>query len=211
MKPRHRAFIAIAILSGAAIWLARRSSEDPAPAPVAVPHAESSTRPQPPPPVSSPNASPVGAATPPEIATPSSQATAPRPPAAARAAALQLPENPLIAADAPSAPPPRRVSDVDPDLAGDFDQITLMFRNYRTITGENPVGTNAEIMKSIMGGNPKGATLGPPEGQSVNENGELIDRWGSPYFFHQLRKDQIEIRSAGPDRRMWNDDDLIGD
>jgi hypothetical protein len=124
---------------------------------------------------------------------------------------LQLPENPLIAADPPSAPPTRRVSDVDPELAGDFDQIILMFRSYRTITGENPVGTNEEMMKSIMGGNPKGATLGPPEGQSVNEKGELIDRWGSPYFFHQLSKVHTEIRSAGPDRRMWNEDDLISD
>jgi len=85
-----------------------------------------------------------------------------------------------------------------------------MFRDYRTITGENPVGTNAEIMKSVMGGNPKGAMLGPPEGQLVNENGELIDRWGTPYFFHQLTKDLMEIHSAGPDRRMWTDDDIVG-
>ena len=66
------------------------------------------------------------------------------------------------------------------------------------------MGTNAEIMKAIMGGNPKGAQLGPPEGQTLNGNGELIDRWGTPYFFHQLSKDLMEIRSAGPDRRMGN-------
>jgi hypothetical protein len=197
MQPRHRAVIAIAILSGAAIWLARRSAEDPAPSPLDVPHAESSDLTQAPPPVSSPDAPPAGEATPPETATPSEQVPPPpaRPPAA-RAASLQLPENPLIAADPPSAPPTRRVSDVDPELAGDFDQIILMFRSYRTITGENPVGTNEEMMKSIMGGNPKG---------------ELIDRWGSPYFFHQLSKVHTEIRSAGPDRRMWNEDDLISD
>ncbi len=59
--------------------------------------------------------------------------------------------------------------------------------------------------------NPKGAQLDPPEGQSLNENGELIDRWGTPYFFHQLSKDLMEIHSAGPDRRMGNEDDLIGD
>jgi len=95
-------------------------------------------------------------------------------------------------------------------IASDLDQISLMLRDFRTLTGENPVGTNAEIMKAIMGGNPKGAMLGPPEGQSVNAGGELVDHWGSPYFFHQLTSDLMEIRSAGPDRILWNDDDIIG-
>ena len=94
-------------------------------------------------------------------------------------------------------------------MAQDFDKISLMLRDYRTLAGENPVGTNAEIMKAIMGGNPKGARLGPPEGQSLSDKGELIDRWGTPYFFHQLGKDQMEIHSAGPDRRMGTEDDLI--
>ena len=93
----------------------------------------------------------------------------------------------------------------------DFDQIHLMLRDFRTLTRANPVGTNAEIMKSIMGDNPKGARLGPPEGQKLNEHGELVDRWGTPYFFHQLTSDVMEIRSAGPDRRMWNEDDIVGD
>ena len=74
---------------------------------------------------------------------------------------------------------------------------------------ENPVGTNAEIMKAVMGGNPTNAQLGPPEGQSLNEQGELLDRWGTPYFFHQLSKETMEVRSAGPDRVLWNADDLV--
>ncbi len=98
----------------------------------------------------------------------------------------------------------------DSALGPEFDKITVMFRDYRTTIGENPVGTNSEIMKAIMGGNAKGAMLGPPEGQSVNGNGELVDPWGTPYFFHQLTSDLMEIRSAGPDRRMWNEDDIIG-
>jgi len=119
--------------------------------------------------------------------------------------------NPLVISYPPSTPPPRRASAAEPEVAADFDKIALMLRDYRSLTGENPVGTNAEIMKAIMGGNPKGAQLGPPEGQHLNENGELIDRWGTPYFFHQLSKDVMEIRSAGPDRRLWNDDDIVSD
>ncbi len=89
------------------------------------------------------------------------------------------------------------------------DKVTLMLRDYRTRLGENPVGTNAEIMKAVMGGNPKGATFGPPEGQALNANGELMDRWGTPYFFHQLSRTSMEIRSAGPDREMYTEDDVI--
>lgn len=75
--------------------------------------------------------------------------------------------------------------------------------------GENPVGTNAEIMKSITGANQKGAKLGPPEGMSLNNYGELVDPWGTAFFFHQLSGTQMEIRSAGPDRKMWTGDDVI--
>lgn len=215
MKPRHRAVVVVAVLSGAAVWLLNSPADKPAPksnpAPIeeqpALPKATPATN------FSAVSAPPANAApTIPEAAIPPSPAPeAPPPSTATRAASLQLPENPLIAADVPAAPPPRRVSHVDLELALVFDQILLMFRDYRTLTGENPVGTNEEMMKAIMGGNPKSAVLGPPEGHSVNENGELIDRWGSPYFFHQLAKDRLEIRSAGPDRRLWNEDDLISD
>jgi hypothetical protein len=84
-----------------------------------------------------------------------------------------------------------------------------MVRDYRSVAGENPVGTNAEIMKALMGENKKGARFGPPEGQQLNGDGELVDRWGTPYFFHQLSKTEMEIRSAGPDRVMWTGDDQV--
>ncbi len=90
-----------------------------------------------------------------------------------------------------------------------MDKVSLMVRDYRTRMGENPVGTNAEIMKAIMGDNPAKAMLGPPEGQTLNDAGELVDRWGTPYFFHQLSAQHMEIRSAGPDKQMWTADDVV--
>ena len=93
--------------------------------------------------------------------------------------------------------------------AVDIDRLNLMFRDYRTLFGSNPVGTNAEIMKAVMGGNPKQARLGPPEGLNLNENGELMDRWGTPFFFHQMSAKEMQIRSAGPDHAMWTGDDVF--
>ena len=91
----------------------------------------------------------------------------------------------------------------------DLDNVQFMLRDFRARMHGNPEGTNAEIMKSVMGGNPVQAHLGPPEGQRLNEQGELVDRWGTPYFFHQLSKEEMEVRSSGPDRTMWTTDDLV--
>ena len=126
-----------------------------------------------------------------------------------RAASRRDFENPLFPSSFEEIPSPIHTAQ-DSATSADFDQIAVMFRDFCTIAGENPVGTNAEIMKAIMGGNPKSAVLGPPEGQHVNANGELVDRWGSPYFFHQLSKDVMEIRSAGADLKLWTRDDLVG-
>ena len=84
-----------------------------------------------------------------------------------------------------------------------------MVTDYHTLNGENPVGTNAEIMAAIMGKNSRQAVLGPPEGVNLNSRGELIDEWGTPYFFHQLSRDVMEIHSAGPDKIMGTADDIV--
>jgi hypothetical protein len=91
----------------------------------------------------------------------------------------------------------------------ELQKVRAMIASYHTLMGQNPVGTNAEIMKALMGGNPHQATLGPPPGQTLNAKGELLDPWGTPYFFHQMSADDMEIHSAGPDKIMWTKDDLV--
>lgn len=119
-----------------------------------------------------------------------------------------------VMAGPPAPPPPPTPRPPDPEvtarIAAEIDKVGLMLRDYRTRMGENPFGTNAEIMKAVMGDNPKQARLGPPEGQQLNEKGELVDRWGTPYFFHQMSRTDMEIRSAGPDRVLWTEDDILG-
>ena len=123
------------------------------------------------------------------------------------------PPNPATPPPGTPAPAARTVymppEPVPPEAYNDLQNAGRMMTDYRQIMGENPVGTNAEIMKSIMGGNKRGAILGPPQGMELSSNGELLDRWGTPVFFHALSKDHMEIRSAGPDRVMWTRDDVL--
>ena len=95
--------------------------------------------------------------------------------------------------------------------AGDtvLQNLRISFRQYASAFGENPVGTNPEITSALQGENPKHINFLRADGNRVNANGELVDVWGTPYFFHQLSAHDMEIRSAGPDRVMYTADDLV--
>jgi hypothetical protein len=91
-----------------------------------------------------------------------------------------------------------------------LDNARVAMKNYGATFGENPVGTNSEITEALMGKNPKGINFITPEsGLRVNEQGEMVDAYGTPFFFHQLSGKEMEIRSAGEDRKMWTFDDLV--
>jgi hypothetical protein len=82
--------------------------------------------------------------------------------------------------------------------------------NYGSTFSGNPVGTNPEIAAALNGENPKQIKfIDPDNGLRINGKGELVDAWGTPFFFHQLSATDMEVRSAGPDRIMWTPDDLV--
>jgi hypothetical protein len=91
-----------------------------------------------------------------------------------------------------------------------LENVRHAVRQYGEMFGGNPVGTNPEITSQLNGNNPKHINfLNTEAGMRVNENGELVDSWGTPFFFHQLSSMDMEIHSAGPDRIMWTTDDLV--
>jgi hypothetical protein len=89
-----------------------------------------------------------------------------------------------------------------------LDNVQFSLRDFRVALGGNPVGNNAEITSALLGNNPKQLALPQPDGSRVNGAGELCDPWGTPYFFHQQSGTLMEVRSAGPDRKMWTGDDV---
>ena len=89
------------------------------------------------------------------------------------------------------------------------EALALNIRQYRLRFGGNPVGSNAEIVRELDGANPAQARYLPAELKRLNERGELLDAWGTPYFFHQESADRMEVRSAGADRILWTSDDVV--
>lgn len=90
-----------------------------------------------------------------------------------------------------------------------LENVRTTIRQYASEFGENPVGTNPEITSALQGDNPKHINFLKQDGSRVNAKGELVDAWGTPYFFHQISGREMEIRSAGPDRIMYTGDDFV--
>lgn len=71
----------------------------------------------------------------------------------------------------------------------------------------NPMGENADITAALGGENSLGLVLIPRRHPAINAAGELCDRWGTPFRFHQISGQHMEVRSAGPDRKFATADD----
>ncbi len=106
--------------------------------------------------------------------------------------------------------PPATLPDskLPPEIA--LQNVRRVVHQYGDMFGGNPVGTNPEITAALSGQNPKKINfLAAQDGMHVNDKGELVDPWGTPYFFHQVSGTEMEIHSAGPDKTMWTSDDLV--
>jgi hypothetical protein len=112
---------------------------------------------------------------------------------------------PAVAAGRPT---PLEFTNLEPAIV--LENMRHAIHDFGAMFGGNPVGTNPEITDALRGKNPKHINfLNPEAGMRINASGELIDPWGTPYFFHQLSGTDMEIHSAGPDRIMWTSDDLV--
>lgn len=124
-------------------------------------------------------------------------------------------ENPKSKTSAPPAQTERStladaLNSPTTDIRADLRLVADILDTFRTNfpqTG-NPVGANFEITAVLTGKNKLGFAPIPPDHKAINRDGELCDRWGTPFFFHAESASKMEIRSAGPDKKMWTADDV---
>lgn len=151
-------------------------------------------------------ASPVRPATPPPV--PPAPPPAARDLPAPRIAAPNVPDPTQAASDFPIAAP---LNAPDSNIGRDLEIVRQLFEAWLSNFPRegNPIGENAEITAALMGENRLGLALIPRGHRALNERGELCDRWGTPFRFHQLSGTQMEVRSAGPDRKFATEDDAM--
>jgi hypothetical protein len=90
----------------------------------------------------------------------------------------------------------------------DVQIVSNLLDEYRRALQGNPSGDNADITAALLG-DPSGPGRFLPNGSPLIRNGELVDRWGTPYWFHPNSGTQMEIRSAGPDKSLFTADDVV--
>lgn len=171
-------------------------------------------------PVSEPVAAAPGVETPVPLASTSSPVVTPSEAEHADASPEAI-TNPVLAGPVLAQPKPIALAAAEEPPAGPevapgltpgtvLENVRAVFRQYHLRFGHNPVGTNPEITATLNGRNPRQVVfLNPEDGLRVNAQGELVDNWDTPLFFHQLSRTEMEIHSAGPDRTMWSPDDLV--
>lgn len=99
----------------------------------------------------------------------------------------------------------------DTTLRDDLTGMQRLSLSYVTLVknhARKPIGCNADLAEALRGNNPYKQRFLPDKHQAFNEKGELIDRWETPLFIHPISAGNWEIRSAGPDKKLWTDDDL---
>jgi hypothetical protein len=145
-----------------------------------------------------------------------SQPQAPRPPSPPPATGSPAPSASASSAPiiSPNGEEASHVADLlnspATDIHSDLRIVNELFDQYRSaVHGPNPVGENAAIVAVLTGKNALDYYFLPPRHPAINAAGQLVDRWGTPFFFHQLSSDQMQIRSAGPDRKMYTGDDEV--
>lgn len=110
------------------------------------------------------------------------------------------PLHPLALSLGTSSIPPER----EPEI------VLQILDGYRRFQGAYPTGEdNAAVMERLTGKVRGGVRMFPPDHRRINAQGALCDAWGTPFFFHHLSSQSLDVRSAGPDREFYTADDLV--
>ena len=85
-----------------------------------------------------------------------------------------------------------------------MDNALLLLKS----AGNRPLSANEDWAALLRGQNAARERFLPEGHPALDAEGRVVDRWGVPLFFHALGGGRYELRSAGPDRKMWTADDI---
>lgn len=93
------------------------------------------------------------------------------------------------------------------DVKGALYQILSTIRFLGT-EKSYPAGLNVEVTNALLGVNSRKVGYLPMDSLRINENGELVDEYDTPYWFHGGSSGNLTITSAGADKQMHTEDDV---
>ena len=85
-----------------------------------------------------------------------------------------------------------------------MDNFTLLIKSSAKLS----MSANEDWAAAFRGLNPARERFLPDDHIALNAQHQLLDRWQTPLFFHALGNHRFDLRSAGPDKKMWTGDDL---
>ncbi len=124
-----------------------------------------------------------------------------------------------VAAAAPVAKPVLTVHPVAAEFAQklamrtgspeeDLLTVQQLLLAYERAIGENLEGDNEDVVAALLGANKQQISF-LTDGVNSLHDGRLLDRWGTPYFMRPESSRHRSLRSAGPDKHLFTDDDVV--
>ena len=89
-------------------------------------------------------------------------------------------------------------------VAAVLGHVRILIKDLATL----PLADNQNFTRLLTGNNKQKFAWIHPQHPAISPQGELMDRLGSPLFFHRVSALRTEVRSAGEDRQMWTEDDV---
>ena len=83
----------------------------------------------------------------------------------------------------------------------DVENLFAGLQKYKEHVGSFPVGSNAQVVKALLGANPKNVIILVSRKNDLNPKGEIVDPWGTALQLY-FSDNGVLIRSAGPNRRF---------
>src|SRR5438552_1279798 len=90
----------------------------------------------------------------------------------------------------------------------EVDGLMAALQQYHMEFKAFPPGDSVEIQKALQGGNPRGLPFFQAGSRSLNNKGELLDPWGTPYRFTFSSTNRVVVTSAGKNRIFGDKDDV---
>jgi Type II secretion system (T2SS), protein G len=130
--------------------------------------------------------------------------------------AFPVPDRPALHPVAPISNHPRSpladtLNSPTTTASDDLKAIAQMLTLYRERFDAYPAfEDNAHLVNALAGANPLGIAWLPRDTPAISpQSGALLDRWGSAYLFHSISRGALELRSIGPDRTAYTEDDVL--